>query len=102
MISTQPFVKDRSSPPGKAANPLRTPRPPPTQPGLVRRSGRCWPAPRSGTMRAMPAPGPVIETEGLTRTFAGRAAVDRLDLRVDRGQIYGLLGPNGAGKTTAI
>jgi len=50
----------------------------------------------------MGAPGPAIETEGLTRTFAGRVAVDRLDLRVDRGQIYGLLGPNGAGKTTTI
>lgn len=31
-----------------------------------------------------------------------RTAVDRLDLRVRKGEIYGLLGPNGAGKTTTI
>jgi len=44
----------------------------------------------------------VIETEGLTRTFSGRVAVDHLDLRVERGEVFGLLGPNGAGKTTTI
>jgi ABC-2 type transport system ATP-binding protein len=46
--------------------------------------------------------GDVIETEGLTRTFGARAAVDHLDLRVERGEVFGLLGPNGAGKTTTI
>jgi ABC-2 type transport system ATP-binding protein len=44
----------------------------------------------------------VIETEGLTRTFGGRVAVDHLDLAVERGTVFGLLGPNGAGKTTTI
>jgi ABC-2 type transport system ATP-binding protein len=44
----------------------------------------------------------VIETEALTRTFGGRAAVDHVDLRVERGEVFGLLGPNGAGKTTTI
>jgi ABC-2 type transport system ATP-binding protein len=44
----------------------------------------------------------VIETEGLTRTFGARAAVDHLDLTVERGEVFGLLGPNGAGKTTTI
>ena len=50
----------------------------------------------------MAGPGGVIETERLTRTFAGRVAVDRLDLCVGKGQVFGLLGPNGAGKTTTI
>jgi ABC-2 type transport system ATP-binding protein len=43
-----------------------------------------------------------IETLDLTRTFGSRLAVDRLDLRVPCGTIYGFLGPNGAGKTTTI
>jgi ABC-type uncharacterized transport system ATPase subunit len=43
-----------------------------------------------------------IETHDLTRTFGSRLAVDRLDLRVPCGTIYGFLGPNGAGKTTTI
>jgi ABC-2 type transport system ATP-binding protein len=44
----------------------------------------------------------VIRTEGLTKVYAGTdfAAVDRLDLSVFAGEIFGLLGPNGAGKTT--
>jgi ABC-2 type transport system ATP-binding protein len=44
----------------------------------------------------------VIEAEGLIRTFGDYRAVDRLDLRVERGEVFGLLGPNGAGKTTTI
>jgi ABC-type multidrug transport system ATPase subunit len=43
-----------------------------------------------------------IETHDLTRTFGSRLAVDRLDLSVPCGTIYGFLGPNGAGKTTTI
>jgi ABC-2 type transport system ATP-binding protein len=44
----------------------------------------------------------VIRTEALTKVYAGTdfAAVDRLDLSVYAGEIFGLLGPNGAGKTT--
>ncbi len=45
---------------------------------------------------------PVVEAEGLTRAFGGHLAVDRLDLRIERGDAFGLLGPNGAGKTTTI
>ena len=43
-----------------------------------------------------------IETLGLTKSFGATLAVDRLDLCVDPGQVFGFLGPNGAGKTTTI
>ena len=46
--------------------------------------------------------GIAIETHDLTKTFGAFTAVDRVDLTVRRGEIYGLLGPNGAGKSTAI
>ena len=45
---------------------------------------------------------PAIEARGLTRLFRGQAAVDQLDLRVERGRFFGFLGPNGAGKSTTI
>jgi ABC-2 type transport system ATP-binding protein len=47
-------------------------------------------------------PDAVIHTEELTKVYPGTdfAAVDRLDLDVQAGEIFGLLGPNGAGKTT--
>jgi ABC-2 type transport system ATP-binding protein len=44
----------------------------------------------------------VIETEGLTKRFGERVAVDGVELRVPRGSAFGYLGPNGAGKTTLI
>ena len=43
-----------------------------------------------------------IHTTGLTRCFGKLTAVDRLDLEVSRGVIFGFLGPNGAGKSTTI
>ena len=43
-----------------------------------------------------------IEASGLTKAFGVTVAVDRLDLRVEPGQVFGFLGPNGAGKTTTI
>ena len=47
---------------------------------------------------------PIIETVGLTKTYQGTdfRAVDELNLRVGRGEVFGLLGPNGAGKTTTV
>ncbi len=45
---------------------------------------------------------PIIETRGLTRRFGSLTAVDRLDLTVARGEIFGLVGPDGAGKTTTL
>ena len=43
-----------------------------------------------------------IAVEGLVRTFGTVRAVDGVDLKVRRGEIFGFLGPNGAGKTTVI
>ena len=43
-----------------------------------------------------------IYTESLVRDFGPVRAVDGIDLRVRRGEVYGFLGPNGAGKTTVI
>jgi ABC-2 type transport system ATP-binding protein len=43
-----------------------------------------------------------IETYQLTKTFNGVVAVDKLDIAVEHGEVFGLLGPNGAGKTTTI
>jgi ABC-2 type transport system ATP-binding protein len=44
----------------------------------------------------------IIETEGLTKRFGARVAVDGVNLSVPRGCAYGFLGHNGAGKTTTI
>jgi ABC-2 type transport system ATP-binding protein len=43
-----------------------------------------------------------IDVHGMTKRFGRRAAVDRIDLQVRRGEICGFLGPNGSGKTTTI
>jgi ABC-2 type transport system ATP-binding protein len=55
----------------------------------------------SASGRAVPG---VIRTEQLTKVYPGAdfAAVDKLDLEVRPGEIFGLLGPNGAGKTTTV
>ena len=44
----------------------------------------------------------ILETEGLTKEFAGFVAVNSVSLRVARGTIHALIGPNGAGKTTCF
>ncbi len=44
----------------------------------------------------------IIETRGLRKAFGSLVAVDDLDLRVPRGEVFGLLGSNGSGKTTTI
>ncbi len=44
----------------------------------------------------------MVLAEGLTRRYGDLLAVDRLDLEIRRGEVFGFLGPNGAGKTTTI
>ncbi len=43
-----------------------------------------------------------VKTQRLSRRFGEFIAVDRLDLNISRGSIYGFLGPNGSGKSTTI
>ena len=44
----------------------------------------------------------VIQTSGLSKRYRDRWAVDRLDLVVEQGDIYGFIGQNGAGKSTTL
>jgi branched-chain amino acid transport system ATP-binding protein len=44
----------------------------------------------------------ILETNGLTKEFAGFFAVRDVGLKVRRGSIHALIGPNGAGKTTCF
>ena len=50
----------------------------------------------------VPGREPVIRTRRLTKKYGNLTAVDRLDVEVYPGEIFGLLGQNGAGKTTTI
>ncbi len=43
-----------------------------------------------------------VELHGVTKTFGRTVAVERLDLSVPAGSIYGFIGPNGSGKTTTL
>ena len=43
-----------------------------------------------------------VKVEGLTRKFGDFVAVDNINLRIEKGEIFGFLGPNGAGKSTTI
>jgi ABC-2 type transport system ATP-binding protein len=45
---------------------------------------------------------PALKTNALSKAYGKRLAVDRLDLEVEGGELFGFLGPNGAGKTTTI
>src|SRR3974390_2509875 len=49
-----------------------------------------------------PAPVPVLEIAGVSKSYGSRQALHDIDLTVAPGQIVGLLGPNGAGKTTLL
>ena len=44
----------------------------------------------------------MLEVRNVTKRYSAHLALDRVSLRVPKGQIFGLLGPNGAGKTTLI
>lgn len=45
---------------------------------------------------------PVVSTDSLTKRYGDVVALDRVDLVVGEGTVYGLIGPNGAGKTTML
>ncbi len=45
---------------------------------------------------------PIIETEELTKRYGAQTAVNRLNLQIREGEVFGFLGPNGAGKTTSL
>jgi hypothetical protein len=59
--------------------------------------------PREGARDVDPHPAQAaILTTGLVRRFGSLVAVDGIDLKIARGEIYGFLGPNGAGKSTLV
>ena len=42
----------------------------------------------------------ILQTKGLSKNFGGLAALNKIDIAVEEGEIRGIIGPNGAGKTT--
>ena len=55
---------------------------------------------RAAIIAALPS---ILSIQGLSKTYAGgRQALKRIDLEIEKGEIFALLGPNGAGKTTLI
>ncbi|WP_372631224.1 ABC transporter ATP-binding protein [Cohnella sp.] len=44
----------------------------------------------------------IVQTKSLTKTYGDKNRVNKVDLHVEEGEIYGFLGPNGAGKTTTL
>lgn len=50
----------------------------------------------------MPSTTPVVDVHELSKSFGRVRALDRLDLRVEAGEVHGFLGPNGAGKSTTL
>jgi ABC-2 type transport system ATP-binding protein len=55
-----------------------------------------------GQLAEVPANGWAVEAVGLQKRFGNKVAVERVDLRVERGSFFGVVGPNGAGKTTSM
>jgi branched-chain amino acid transport system ATP-binding protein len=50
----------------------------------------------------MAAVTPLLETQGLSRSFGGLRAVSGVDFRLEKGEVRAVIGPNGAGKTTFV
>ena len=53
-------------------------------------------------MRNYPMNEPMIRTTHLCKSFGNHTAVDRLNIEIHKGELYGLVGPDGAGKTTTM
>src|ERR1035438_4262204 len=51
---------------------------------------------------ANPVPANSVVVENLVKRFGDFVAVDRLNLEIRKGEVFGFLGPNGAGKSTTI
>ena len=84
-------VRDRFAARGKAAGVSALPRAP------------APPADKAAPAAAAPSAAsgrPLLELDGVVRTFGGLRAVDGVSLTVAEGAIHGIIGPNGAGKTT--
>jgi ABC-2 type transport system ATP-binding protein len=45
---------------------------------------------------------PLIEARGITKSYAGKTAVESLSFTVEPGRVTGFLGPNGSGKSTTM
>jgi ABC-2 type transport system ATP-binding protein len=66
------------------------------------RSAGATPAPAAaGAVQAAP-PQPMIELINFGKRYGEFTAVERLNLRIPKGELYGFIGPNGAGKSTTI
>ncbi len=61
-----------------------------------------WVAAPAGEAAPSKDPETAVSTRGLVKRFGDQVAVDRVDLDVPTGTVFGLLGPNGAGKTTIV
>ena len=77
----------------------------------VRSAKSSWYKPDFEILVARDAPGDravmgrdsyAVEVEGVAKRFGPITALDKVTLRIPRGEVFGLLGPNGAGKTTLI
>ena len=42
----------------------------------------------------------LLKAKGVSKVFGGLTAVDKVDMTINKGDIFGIIGPNGAGKTT--
>jgi branched-chain amino acid transport system permease protein len=56
--------------------------------------------PVDAAVTALRAHRPLLQLEGVSRSFGGLRAVDNVSLTVEEGTVHGIIGPNGAGKTT--
>src|SRR5882672_8397157 len=96
-----PFAADDlSRRPEFDLQPTRNISPVPPSFGLCKKSPRPL---RYTSIRGRRSMQAIISINGLTKTYAsGFQALQRTNLEIRRGEIFGLLGPNGAGKTTLI